>query len=328
MAQLHKKTGPRSRRAFTLIELLVVIAIIAVLIGLLLPAVQKVREAAARMSCQNNLKQIGLALHNYHDVNRFLPAGTICPGGACGDRAAAESTWMTWLLPFIEENNLWFTADLNKGFGQGYKGEPNNTITSTKLKKYSCPSDQDVDISSWYGTAVWARGNYVGNNGIGPMIETTAATTTRPNGVFMLNRTYKVTDITDGTSNTAFISEVIKVPGTLPATAPVNSGGTDWRGVMHYSEGPLYQHNYTPNSAVPDETRQGMCLSIGQAPCIGTTTSWNPKRILFTARSRHPGGVNLLVGDGSVRFVSDNINLVTWKALSSPQGGEVLGSDW
>ena len=327
MAQLRKKTGPRSRQAFTLIELLVVIAIIAVLIGLLLPAVQKVREAAGRMSCQNNLKQIGLAFHSYHDVNRFLPAGTICPGGACGDRAAAESTWMTWLLPFLEENNLWLTADLTKGFGQGYAGEPNNKITSTKLKKYSCPSDLDVDISSWYGTAVWARGNYAGNNGIGPMVETTGATSSRPNGVFMLNRTYKLTDISDGTSNTAFISEVIKVPGTLPANAPVNGGGTDWRGVMHYSEGPLYQHNYTPNSSVPDETRQGMCLSIPQAPCIGTTTSWNPKRILFTARSRHPGGVNLLVGDGSVRFVSDNINLVTWQALSSPQGGEVLGSD-
>jgi prepilin-type N-terminal cleavage/methylation domain-containing protein len=327
MAQLLK-TDVRSRRAFTLIELLVVIAIIAILIGLLLPAVQKVREAAARLQCQNNLKQMGLAFHNYHDANGYLPAGTICPGGSCGDRAASESTWITWLLPFVEQDNLWKTGDLTKGFGQGYKGEPNNTITSTKLKLFLCPSDQDVDISSWYGSAVWARGNYAGNNGIGPMTETTAAITTRPTGVLSLNRNYKITEISDGTTNTAFVSELIKAPGTLPSNAPVNAGGNDWRGVMHYSEGPLYQHNYTPNSTVPDEVRQGMCISIPEAPCLGTTTSWNPKRIIFTARSRHTGGVNLLVGDGSVRFVSNGINLVTWQAASSPQGGEVLGSDW
>jgi prepilin-type N-terminal cleavage/methylation domain-containing protein len=329
MARLVNRSGSRKRPAFTLIELLVVIAIIAVLIGLLLPAVQKVREAANRMSCQNNLKQIGVGLHHYHDTYKHLPAGTICLDMTCGDRNADESTWISWLFPFVEQDNLWRTADLTKGFGQGYAGEPNNTITSTKVKLFTCPSDLDVDVSKWGSSQVWARGNYAANNGIGPMTETTTINLgSRPHGVFMLNYMFKLTAITDGTSNTAFVSELIKVPGSIPSSAAANPGGNDWRGVMHYSEGPLYQHNFTPNSPVPDNVRQGMCVSIPEAPCLGTTTSWNPKYIIFTARSRHVGGVNVLMGDAGVRFVSNNISLATWQAVSSPTGGEIVGSDW
>jgi prepilin-type N-terminal cleavage/methylation domain-containing protein/prepilin-type processing-associated H-X9-DG protein len=313
----------RSRhRAFTLIELLVVIAIIGILIALLLPAVQKIREAAARMSCSNNLHQIGLGLHNYHDTAGHLPPGSVwVPPGY--DTAAAESTWVTYTLPYVEQDNLYKTADFNRGFGQGSRNHPNNTLTSTSLKVFKCPSDNDVEISFWGAAAVWARGNYAGNNGIGPMTETTAPNTSRPQGVFMLNSKYKLTDITDGTTNTVFVSELIKVPGTVSGQI-----ANDWRGVMHYPEGPLYHHNQTPNSPVPDEERLGMCISIPVAPCIGTSTSWNPKRITFTARSRHAGGVNVLLGDGGVRFISNNISLVTWRALSSPAGGEVLGADF
>jgi prepilin-type processing-associated H-X9-DG protein len=296
------------------------------LIGLLLPAVQKVREAAARMSCSNNLKQIGIALHVYHDANGHLPAGSLwIPPGY--DQAAAESTWITWIFPFIEQDNLFRTADLNRGFGQGTTNHPNNRITSTVVKTFLCPSDGNVDISRWGSSVDWARGNYAANNGIGPMTETTVPNTTRPQGVFMLNSQYKLTDISDGTTSTVFVSELIKVPGTVPPGTP-NPGGSDWRGVMHYSEGPLYQHNYTPNSPVPDQVRSGMCVSVPEAPCLGTTTSWNPKLIVFTARSRHTGGVNTLLGDGSVRFASNNISLASWQALSSPRKGDFVGSDF
>src|SRR5262249_52881088 len=125
---------PRHRRGFTLIELLVVIAIIAVLVGLLLPAVQKVREAANRLSCANNLKQVGLGMHNFHSTYQRLPSGTVWEPGAGGDRQGSEATWVTHLLPYFEQEDLYRTGDFNRGFGQGNAGHPNNTITSTFLK--------------------------------------------------------------------------------------------------------------------------------------------------------------------------------------------------
>jgi len=304
----------RRRAGFTLVELLVVIAIIGVLVALLLPAVQTAREAARRSSCTNNLRQIGLGMFTFHDTNLRLPAGTVWEPGAGGNQKGSEATWLTHLLPYVEQDALYKTGDFNQGFGQGNTGHPNNTITSTFLKVARCPSDMHpVIICSWSTSIAWARGNYVANNGIGPMIETTTIDTNfRPQGVFMLQSKNRFADITDGTTNTVFVSELLKSPGN------------DWRGVMHYPEGSLYQHNQTPNSPVPDEFRQGMCISLTRAPCVPTSTSWNPKRITLAARSLHPGGVNVLMGDAGVRWASNNIALATWRALSSPQGGETF----
>ncbi len=306
----------RKRTGFTLVELLVVIAIIGALVALLLPAVQAAREASRRSSCTNNLRQLGVGTHIFHDTFLRLPAGTVWePGVTSGNTRGCEATWLTHLLPYVEQDALYKTGDFNQGFGQGTTGHPNNTITSTFLKVTRCPSDvYPVIISGAGASVVWARGNYVANNGIGPMTETTTIDiNSRPQGVFMLQSKNRFADITDGTTNTVFLSELLKSPGN------------DWRGVMHYPEGPLYHHNQTPNSPVPDEFRQGFCLSILRAPCVPTSTSWNPKRITLGARSLHPGGVMVLLGDSSVRWVSNNITLATWRALSSPQGGETLG---
>jgi prepilin-type N-terminal cleavage/methylation domain-containing protein len=305
-------TKSRWKTGFTLVELLVVIAIIGVLVALLLPAVQTARESARRGSCTNNLRQLGLGMHIFHDTYLRLPAGTVWEPGAGGNQKGSEATWLTHILPYIEQDALYKTGDFNLGFGQGNAGHKNNTITSTFLKATRCPSDvHPVIICSWGASVAWARGNYVANNGIGPMIETTTIDTNfRPQGVFMLQSKSRFADITDGTSNTVFVSELLKSPGN------------DWRGVMHYPEGALYQHNQTPNSPVPDEFRQGMCLSIPRAPCVPTSTSWNPKRITLAARSLHPNGVMALLGDGAVRFAPNNTTLAVWRALSSPQGGE------
>jgi prepilin-type N-terminal cleavage/methylation domain-containing protein len=304
----------RNRRAFTLVELLVVIAIIGVLVALLLPAVQAARESARRSSCTNNLRQLGVGLHLFHDTYNRLPAGTVWEPGAGGNQKGSEATWVTQLLPYIEQVNVYQAGDLNLGFGQGTANHPNNKITTAFLNVMRCPADvHPVIICSWGASVAWARGNYGANNGIGPMTETTTIdTNSRPQGVFMLQSKYRLGDITDGTGNTVLLSELLKSPGN------------DWRGVMHYPEGSLYHHNQTPNSPVPDEFRQGMCLSIQRAPCVPTSTSWNPKRITLTARSSHPGGVMILLGDSAVRSVSNNIKLATWRALSSPQGGELL----
>src|SRR5438067_6055221 len=131
----------RKRIGFTLVELLVVIAIIGVLVALLLPAVQVGREESRRGSCGNNLKQLGLGLHLFHDTYGRLPSGTVWIPNAGGDQQASESTWVTHTLPYIEQLNLYQAGDMNRGFGHGGAGHPNNKITSNCLKAMTCPSD-------------------------------------------------------------------------------------------------------------------------------------------------------------------------------------------
>jgi prepilin-type N-terminal cleavage/methylation domain-containing protein/prepilin-type processing-associated H-X9-DG protein len=298
----------RIRSAFTLIELLVVIAIIAILIGLLLPAVQKVREAAARMKCSNNLKQIALGLQNYHGVYEKFPAAY----NYNASTDISEATWMYFLLPYIEQDNLYKTGNLAQNFGS--LPNQNSQISAAMLPGYSCPSDIPGDLAlSYYG-----KGNYAANGGIGPMTSnfTNAAASVTTPGVFTINTQLPILSITDGTSNTALVSELRKVPGN------------DFRGVMHYPEGPIYQHNRTPNTAIPDEFRSGLCISTPQAPCVGTYTAYNNRAVILSARSNHVGGVNVALCDGSVRFVTNGISQSTWQALGTASNGEVLGSDF
>jgi len=308
------------RRAFTLIELLVVIAIIAVLIGLLLPAVQKVREAASRAKCQNNLKQFGLAMHSYESANQVFMPGYInhqATWGGVSDQS--EATWPYFILPYVEQLALFNTVDYvsvrgANGFGQGNSATA--TIRTTRIPVMSCPSD---DPNADFGfSGAYVRGNYVANGGIGAMTSPTGSGLDHTvQGVFYNVSKTRIADIPDGTTNTVFMSELINVKGN------------DMRGIRHYPEGPIYQHNNTPNSGT-DQVRSGSCVNDTFAPCTGAYTAHNNRQIIQTARSRHPGGVNLVMGDGAVRFAQNGITLAVWRALSTPtaQAGEPVGADF
>lgn len=311
----------QSHRGFTLIELLVVIAIIAILIGLLLPAVQKVREAAARMKCQNNLKQLGLAMHNYESALGVFPPGYIHYLAVWNGTAdASEATWPYFILPYIEQTAMFNSVSYatlsatspRHGFGMG--DASTSTIRTTRLSLFSCPSD-DLNAVFGFGGA-YVRGNYAANGGIGPMTSPAA-----PNGldhtvqgVFYNVSKIRVTEISDGTSNTVFMSELINVKGD------------DMRGILHYPEGPIYQHSNTPNTG-SDQVRSPYCVSTDPAaPCTGAYTAYNNRQIILTARSRHTGGVNILMGDGSVRLCPNSVTTGVWQALSTPkaQTGETV----
>jgi len=312
-------SGAAGRRAFTLVELLVVIAIIGILVALLLPAIQAAREAARRAQCLNNLKQLGIAIHSHHDQKKFFPPGFFWPKPAappCDSTAhtkGSESTWIAHLLPFMEQNALYDAADWTRGFGLA--PGINGPICGTPLPTMLCPSGPHAQqLGLWYNG--YARGSYMANNGIGPMVESCSDSSplpaTRVGGAFYVNSTLTFADFRDGTSQTALVSETRVV-----------TENADQRGVMHYPEGPFYHHNYTPNSLIPDQVRTAACpgggVNIPESPCVGAYSAWRPRAVLMTARSYHPGGVNLLLGDASSRFVAETIDLALWQALCTPK---------
>lgn len=296
------------RKGFTLIELLVVIAIIAVLIALLLPAVQQAREAARRSQCKNNIKQLGLALHNYHDTFRVLPPGAI---QNFQTNAQNEATWISMILPYIDQQAIYNKANFSSCFGcTSSPGNPSYEITTILIPMMLCPSDRSVDLA----LNAYRRGNYVANSGIGALQSlTTPKDPSRISGPFTMNSRTEMRDFLDGSSNTVLVSEVMKVDGN------------DFRGVMHYPEGSLYQHDRTPNTGIPDGIRTSLCVSVPRAPCVGTHSAYNDRQITMSARSQHIGGVHVLMGDGSGRFISDNISLTIWQGLGTQDKGEVLG---
>ncbi|WP_116344575.1 DUF1559 domain-containing protein [Blastopirellula marina] len=302
----------RNHRGFTLVELLVVIAIIGVLIALLLPAVQQAREAARRMSCSNKQKQLGLALHNYHDTFQIFPHGYFDVG-----TYHRRDTWMQQLLPFLELNNL---ADQYKADTNQYVHNMTGSFKTEQLPAFRCPSEAEQDAMGGAGSKVDGgfQGNYIACTGDGYMLYQYAATSTSSTlmqGAFYHQSKTKMSSLLDGTSNTLVFSESICRPG-------VNG----WGGAGGYWGGaPTGSYGFTtaqgPNTTVPDRIYECKTTTFEHAPCVSISTTDEKENF---ARSYHPGGVMATTADGAVAFFSNTISLQTWKALSTRAGSEVI----
>ena len=308
----------KKRSGFTLIELLVVIAIIGVLIALLLPAVQAAREAARRSQCTNNLKQIALAMHNYLDSRGALPAAQYL---------SSSFSSLTMALPQMEQSTVY--AALNCDLT--YDNPANSTVMFTTVSSFLCPSDFQNRMPS-RGAAT----NYMANKGTQVMWLTPQmgpnASLPPPDGVFYAESSTKLAEINDGTSNTAFFSERCLADGSNSLISPLED---------------VFFHPGAPTT--PDEARQ-MCMALditnlaNQFPLFmgspwlhgqhtyqhSSTPNGRSCGYFMTLRatmppsSRHPGGVNVAFGDGSVRFLKQSVNLATWRAIGTRNTGEVV----
>ncbi len=295
------RPAPR-RTGFTLIELLVVIAIIAVLIGLLLPAVQKVREAAARVRCANNLKQLGLAAHTAHDS-----AGSIPPGLGYWPGRSAYGTYHFHLLPYIEQNALYQQSQYG-----GFYFVANNQVFAQPLKMFTCPSDPSAPSD---GTAKDMVGNSWGTTSYAVNVQVVCKV--RSNGTITSaeNHARLTGSFPDGTSNTVLLTE--KYAQCFNNNYP--AGGTFW-GYFYTGAG---LNPYHPGFAI---SWNG--YSYGPASkFLVQPAPYNGGCDPTMASSPHAGGIQIGLADGSVRFLNSNITPYTWWYMCTPAGGEVLAAD-
>jgi len=323
----------RHRGAFTLVELLVVIAIIGVLVALLLPAVQAAREAARRMQCSNNLKQIGIALHNYHDIHKSFPYGAF---NLRETWPSSGSNWRALILPFLEQNavhsQLSFTADSHFMAG-GAAGsdalQGNEVLRGFRLDTYLCPSSTidpfDIaPVSNNDGSAM--NIHYVGVQGAAPPVpgadpnrgtNNCSQGTSCNNGLLVANETFRMSDATDGTSNTMLVSEQSGLVDGVNRTSNYYGG---WYGSRH-------PRTINDPNGCSDLWQTGTsCLAHALNSNVVDSGTERMYRNNTIYNSQHPGGVNVLLADASIQFIAETIDFVTLKRLACRYDGEPVGS--
>lgn len=324
----------RSANGFTLVELLVVIAIIGILVGLLMPAVQAARGAARRISCSNNLRQIGIALHGYHDIYRQFPPSAILPKNAKFDSWSPQAR----MLPFLEAAQLSDLIDWNLK----YKQQPQ--VARVRVPTYLCPSEiQDFERQS--GDFVHYPLNYGIN--LGTWFVFNPATQAGGAGISHPNSRLGLASIRDGASNTLAFSEVKAwnpylrdggQPSVSAATVPTfptevvsyggnfkqNTGHTEWVDGRAHQSG--FTATFPPNTVIPLK-RDGAMYDVDFTSSREGKTTDQPTYAAVTSRSYHPGGVQSVWADGSVRFVDGSIERQVWQALATRDGKEAVGAD-
>lgn len=335
LSQIHSRLGRPPRKAFTLIELLVVIAIIGTLAGLLLPAIQQAREAARRMSCASNIRQLAIATHSYMDTFKAIPPAVCMAPGVAGAWSVHAR-----LLPFLEQANLQNIIDFRYNYSDLTNAPQHANVTKMLIPIYICPSESRAEER--VGTT---QNHFPVNYGInyGTWLVFDAATKSTGNGAFVVNKKIGAAALTDGMSNTVGFAEVkafqprmsnSSVPATLGAPIPntpadvLALGGTfGTTGHTEWVDGKVQQTGFTsvftPNAKIP-YTNAGITYSIDFVSRGESLTATVPTYAAVTSRSYHVGLVQVAMMDGSVRTVSDQVELSTWRAMSTRDQGEVF----